>query len=257
MKSQIGQISRHQPYANQVRFLAVPLLMVLCLGVFLPSTASACHNGKPHGPHTCGGGDPGGGSVPGVPTMAQFMGPYILDEDVPRDCPPPGTPEANLPELTVDSGRIICSTTESLRISTAGMTLNSRKRDLNFCRALENLTTVTPISPAAYQYGWTDNCTDGDCQVFVDLSFNGQRVLDATGGKSDAVDIRVTGTLSGASIPGNPFSNAQELAMSQMNMQFRKPGDTAIAAVCDWFPQSVDIGGPFQHFVFTSEPVQP
>jgi len=40
-------------------------------------------------------------------------------------------------------------------------------------------------------------------------------------------------------------------------MQFRKPGSTAIAAVCNWYPQSVDIEGPYQHVVFASEGLLP
>jgi hypothetical protein len=247
-KSPSGRVSTRQAIPNPLQFLIVPLLLVLCLGLFPASNLLACHTGKPHGPHTCGGGDPG--PVVGGPTLASFIGPNYLDDDAARACTPLG-------DMTTATGSLVCSTAESLRISTVGMNLNSRKRDAAFCRSLENLTTVDPISPNAYQYGWTDDCSDGACQIVVDLSFSGQRVFAATGGKSDAVDIRVTGTLVGASLPGNPFSSTQELAMSQMTMQFLKPGDTAIAAVCNWFPQISVIDPAYEHFVFTSVPVSP
>ena len=190
--------------------------------------------------------------------MASFIGPAVLDEDGARACEPLG-------ELTAGAGRFNCDVDTPVRASTAGMTLQSRKRDIAFCRSLEHFSQTQGSHvdaaperwPDVYQYGWTDDCTDGACQIVVDLSFSGAAILEATGGKSDAVDVRVSGTLSGDELAGNPFSGVQGLAMSLVSLQFRKPGETAIAAVCDWYPQSVDIGGPYQHVVFTSQELPP
>jgi hypothetical protein len=170
-----------------------------------------------------------------------FIGPDVLDEDNPRLCTPI--------QLTVGAGRFDCPVVEPVRVSTGAMNLQTSKRNIALCRSLEqysqingvsNVEAATPIKPDFYQFGWTDSCADGACQIVVDISFSGAAISTATGGLSDAVDIRVSGTLSG-DLGG----------MSQVSMQFRKPGSTAIAGVCDWYPQSVDIGGPYQHVVFT------
>lgn len=255
MKSPDMQVSTCRLYSNLARYLVYPVLMILCLGVFMAPPAFACHKGKPHGPHVCDGGDDGGGEdegpVVGGPTLVSFMGPDVLDEDTARECTPL--------ELTSAAGRFDCSVAQPVRATTAGMNLQARKRDINLCRSLEhfsriqgvsNVDDANPIMPDLYQYGWTDSCSDGACQIVVDLSFSGPAISAVTGGKSDAIDLRVTGTLSGPP-DGNPFSGTQELAMSQMSMQFRKPGSNAIAAVCDWYPQSVEIGVS-EHVVFTS-----
>ncbi len=251
MKSPNVQFSTCRPYSNPARFLAVPVLMVLCLGVFMAPPVFACHQGKAHGPNTCGGGG-GGGPVSGGPTMASFIGPHILDESVARECDPG--------DLTADAGQFSCSLNEPVQISTFGMTLRASNRHATLCKSLNffsqnpfisDVNSAPPMTPGVYNYGWTDACTDGACQIVVQLSFSGAAISAATGGKSDAVDLRVSGTLSGT-LNGNPFSTPQELAMSHISMQFRKPGSTTIAAVCDWYPQSVEIGIG-QHMVFTSE----
>lgn len=260
MKPQDRQIPTCQPRQNLVYFLAVTLLLALCLGVLPTSTAFACHNGKPHGPHSCGGGGGGGNETPvlGTQTLVSFIGPDYLDESSARLCTPA--------DLTVGAGRFNCELTSPVRVSAAGMTLVTKKPNIEFCNSLVHYSTsigvshvgdAKPLQPNFYQYGWTDSCTDGACQIVVDLSFSGPDISTATGGKSDAVDLKVTGTLSGGSLGENPFSAAKELAMSHINMQFRKPGSTSVAAVCDWYPISVDINGPHPRMVFRSEALPP
>lgn len=259
MKSLNVDVSTCQSCSNPPRFLTISLILILFFGAFMALPAFACHNGKDHGKHVCdddgggdGGGDDGGeGPVPGTANMASFIGPDVLYEVNPRLCLPL--------ELTAETGRFNCEVSEPVRASTAGMNLQTRKRDIELCNSLRHFSTTTglghaedanPLTPSIYQYGWTDPCTDNACQVVVDLSFSGPDISAVTGGKSDAVDLRISGTLSG-SISENPFAGEQLLAMSQVSMQFRKPGSTAIAAVCDWYPQSVDGGSG--SVVFVSE----
>ncbi|HET6565452.1 MAG TPA: hypothetical protein VFG52_08575 [Xanthomonadales bacterium] len=233
------------------------MLMTLCLGVFPASTAFACHQGKPHGKHTCDGGG-GGGETPvlGTPTMASFMGPDGVDETNARLCIPA--------ELTTTAGQYTCDLTEPVRVSSAGMSLLARKRDRDFCKALElysqkdgisNVDSATPMTPDVYQFGWTDPCADGVCQIVVNMSFSGAAISAATGGQSDAVDIQVSGTMSG-DLGDNPFNSSQELAMGLISAQFWQTGTTTIAAVCEYFPQSVQIGLG-KYVTFASEPLPP
>lgn len=264
MKSPNLPVSDCYSRPNPLRLLIVPVLLTLCLGVFMADPAFACHSGKPHGKSTgCDGGGGGGGAgpIPGGPTMAAFIGPDVLDEDEARLCSPIG-------DLTEGAGRFDCSLTEGVRITTAAMNLQARKSQISLCKSLQHFSAnsgvshvdaAPPMTPDVYQYGWVDSCGDGACQIVVDLSFSGEDVLAATGGRADAVDLRVSGTLSGDALGGNPFQsheNIRQLAMSQVNMQFRKPGSTTVAAVCDWYPGSTEVGHS-QSVVFTSLALPP
>jgi len=153
----------------------------------------------------------------------------------------------------VANGRFNCSVAEPVRITTAQMTLVSKKPAVGLCSSLTyynsgsgtNVEGAPALKPDFYQYGWNDDCSDGSCQIVVDISLSGAEVLAATGGSSDAVDLRISGTATGN--VSNPFNGSQVLTMTSINMQFRKPGSTSVAAVCDWFPT-------LSQMVFTSEP---
>lgn len=235
MKPQDRQVSASRQHLNPVRVLITSWLLILCLGVFTSSSVFACHKGKAHGPNTCGG-DGGEGPVVGFPTVASFIGPDYLDESSARACSPVQT------GLTVANGRFNCSIAESVRITTAAMTLVAKKPAIGLCSSLthyspstgNNVLDAKSLKPDFYQYGWNDDCSDGSCQIVVEISLSGADILAATGGNSDAVDLRISGTATGD--VSNPFLGSQELAMSSINMQFRKPGSTSVAAVCDWFP---------------------
>jgi len=258
MKSPNLPVSDCYSRPNPLRLLIVPALLTLCLGVFMATPAFACHSGKPHGKSTgCdGGGGGSGGAVTGGATYAAFIGPDVLDEGGARLCSPIG-------DLTEGAGRFDCNLIGGVRITTAAMNLQARKSQVSLCKSLQYFSAISgvshvdaapPMTPDVYQYGWVDSCGDGACQIVVDLSFSGENVLAATGGRADAVDLRVSGTLSAGSPLGNPFEShliIQQLAMSQVNMQFRKPGSTTVAAVCDWYPGSTTAGEP-QSVVFTS-----
>jgi hypothetical protein len=221
--------------------------LLLLLGAFVAPNAMACHNGKPHGPHICdgggggGGGGTGGGPVLGEPTVAGFVGPTGILDDSPENCAPAG-------ELLTTGGTYNCST-GGVHLSTSGMNLQARKRDVNFCSSLGTygeIANVPVVVPDSYSYGWTDDCAvDGACRIVVNMNFSGAAISSATGGASDAVDIQVSGILEsavGSPLGGNPFAASREFPVSHISMQWFKPGSTAIKSVCDWYPQSVEIG---------------
>jgi len=234
MKSQDKQDIH--PHLNLARLVATSLLLIICLGVFTSPAVFACHNNKPHGKSGTCGEDPGQGPVTGVNTLASFIGPDYLDESSARAC---GPVDAG---LTVANGRFDCSVAEPVRITTGQMTLVAKKPAVDLCSSLtyyssgsgHNVDGAPALTPDFYQYGWTDDCSDGGCQIVVDISLSGADILAATGGISDAVDLRISGTATGN--VSNPFNGSQELAMSSINMQFRNAGTTSVAAVCDWFP---------------------
>ncbi len=254
MQTEKGQLSskyssdRSYPYSARNTFSAICLLILL--GAFVAPNALACHRGKAHGPHTCDGDGGSGGPVVGGPTVAGFVGPSGIDDNSARDCEPAG-------ELLTTGGTFGCTTeaVDGVHLSTFAMHLQARKKDVALCGSFGDTRSIDQVSallPGSYSYGWTDNCAeDGACRIEINMSFSGAQISSATGGASDALNVQISGTLTG-SLDGNPFAVARELPISQITMQWFKPGSTAVQAVCDWYPQSVEIGA-LNSVVFVTE----
>ena len=130
-----------------------------------------------------------------------------------------------------------------MRITTGAMTLSTATKNLDLCNTFQVFSDIGDISeeytPVAdsYRVRWTDNCTDGSCGIQASSSF-AEGISEATGGKSDRMDITMFAQyVNGSTTETNPFAGTTlVLDVTQMTMDFRKPGSDAVLATCIFYP---------------------
>jgi len=214
---------------------AIPFLLL----VITPTGAMACHKGTPHGNQTdCGGPDPGSDPPPSATeTVIALTGGIVSEAAPPWD---PGRPCSQGALFTATQGEYNClvSAYPGIMIDTISMTGVFNKKAAPLCMSLTHHDILQP-SQGGFQYGWTDNCLDGDCAIEIRMVFEGQQILDRTGGQSDLLDVVFHATLDtqdGVQPDSNPFYHSREADIHSIDLDFRATGSDRSIATCTFYP---------------------
>jgi len=231
------KISSHNIFSGPRGVVAV--LLVVCLSVFVASPAFAqC---KTHGRNKT----PCINPLEGVDSYntAQFSDQYVYMDGA-QVFRRSGT-------STLQSGDYIEQGVPSLvELATDDLSRASdSKRNAAMCGLLDTASVLDPgangplvSTPDEFSYGWSDDCTDGQCLVEVSLSFSGQDVLDLTGGQSDQLVVVMQTTVSSPVGQLEPFLSARKVSISSMLATYNRAGTSRPLVNCTFAPQGW--GGP-------------
>lgn len=226
------------PAARQLLSVASVLLLLFLIatpGVF------ACHKGDPPIPHGkstyCGGTDPSQDPPP-TPTETVFaLTGNILSEAAPPSSP--GRPCSRGTNFSVVQGDYDCLVSQypGIMIDTTSMTGVFQKKAADICKSLTHHDVLQP-SVGGFQYGWTDNCRDGVCNVEIRMIFEGPQILERTQGKSDLLDVimyATVDTLDSYQVDSNPFYESRQVDINSIDLDFRSTNSTRSVATCSFY----------------------
>ena len=231
--------SSTMPISSRARQLLTSAVVLILITLFLAPDALACHRGDPPKPHgknaTCDDGNPTPDRPPTyVETRAAIEGKVI--SDVPAD----GEGRTCLPGevFTEEAGQYRCSTFgPGVMVNSAGLNGVWSRKDHPICKSLTSSIVLTPTENG-YEYGWTDSCYADDCAVELHLIFEGDQILELTGGASDIMDMVMRATAvfdPNAVADSNPFLTFRDLQITSLTAEYLKTGSTRSAAVCDYY----------------------
>jgi hypothetical protein len=211
------------------------LASALVLLMFLAPEVWACHKGVPHGKETsCVNPNP---DPP--PSAAETS--FAIYGDIISEASPPGSagrPCIDDDIFTVERGDYRCPVSEypGLMIHTHFMSGVFAKKARPLCTSLKH--QVLKPSQSGFQYGWTDNCRDGACEVEVRLIFEGEQILEQTGGESDLLDVVMhakINTMGDVEPDSNPFYHFREVDILSVDFDYKLVGSTRSAATCTFY----------------------
>jgi hypothetical protein len=217
-------------------------LAIMLLAVLTAPDVLACHQKRgepmPHGKETsC---DTGGDQFPTNPAFAEAWFDDLFVSILPQlfnRSPSSGYAEG---DYVADQPSI-----EEIRITTNSLskTVVSGKRHGDLCMVMDDTTDGNgPFygHPETFNFGWTDNCTDGRCAIEISLSF-GEGVAELTGGRSDRMEMLMHASVSGDDLLSmdEPFLSPRSIKTSSVELDFKKPGSVRSLVQCRLAPQGV------------------
>ena len=228
-----------KPVSSRARQLLTGAIVLILISLFLAPNALACHRGDPPKPHgknaTCDDGNPTPDRPPTyVETRAAIEGKVISEV--------PANGEARTcmqgAVFTEAAGQYTCSTFgPGIMVNSSGLNGVWSKSDHAICKSLTSSVVLTP-SENGFEYGWTDSCYADDCTVELHLVFEGDQIIELTGGASDTMDMVMRATARfdpNATADSNPFFRSRDLQITSLTAQYLKTGTTRSAAVCDYY----------------------
>lgn len=231
-------IHLRSPGARQL-FSAASVLSLLFLiatpGVF------ACHKGNPPIPHgkstICEPTDPSQDPPPSATETVFALTGNIVSEAAPPSSP--GRPCSQGTNFSVEQGDYNCLVSQypGIMIDTSSMTGVFQKKVADICMSLTHHDVLQP-SVGGFQYGWTDNCRDGVCDVEIRIIFEGSQILDRTQGKSDLLDVvmhATVDTLDSYQVDSNPFYESRQTDIDSIDLDFRSTTSTRSVATCRFY----------------------
>jgi hypothetical protein len=135
-----------------------------------------------------------------------------------------------------DSGDYFCGEPPAMFLSTSMLTGLFSHRFRDICHSLmpgdgEDGFLLTPDTVS---YGWTDDCTDGDCAIEVRAEFSGPEVEALTGTLADRLSMVMHGKAYEAA-EADPFAADQTVIVERIGLMFFRPGSKRNAGTCDWY----------------------
>jgi len=231
------------PTSSRVQHLISSAIVIILISVFLAPNVFACHRGDPPKPHgknsTCDG--PGPNPNPDHPptyveTEAAIVGKVIYENPAPANGEARTCMQGEV--FTEAAGEYTCSAFgPGITVNSTGLNGVWSKKDHNICKALTSSVSLMP-SANGFEYGWTDSCFADDCAVELHLVFEGDQILNLTGGAADTMDMvmRATAVFDPNAVPdSNPFVRSRSLQITTLTAEYLKPGSTRSAAVCDYY----------------------
>lgn len=228
-------------FKNHLRFLSA-VLVVLVLALFIAPKAFACHrNDRPHGKETsCGGSD--------LPPGFFFAEAYFEDEEG-QFSSAPGLEFERSVNSNVDSGDYIANSADLGIVTINTRSYNKRvlkgKKDGDLCHAMNaGLHENGPLEsiPDEFSYGWTDDCSEGQCAVEISLHFSGDDVFELSGGRSDQINIIMYTSISDSLVNDDPFTEVQALSIDIMEAEFNKLGTSRTLVQCQFLRGGIGPG---------------
>jgi hypothetical protein len=227
---------------------AAAVLLTLFLALFFTAPAYACHSGQPHGRDKT----PCLNPLEGVESLneAQFNDNYIaMDPQLFR----------RQATATLESGDYVAEELGWVEVATDDLSRAAdSQRNAGMCGIMDTASGLDPSArgpflstPDEFSYGWTDNCTDGGCNVEVSMAFSGQDVIDLTEGRSDQLVIVMRASVANPGQNIEPFLVPTKISIGSMLATYNKIGTSRPLVNCQFAPQGW--GGP----VLRTNPVQP
>lgn len=231
-------------YSSCLIYFHVAVALSLVLFLFVAPAAMACHKDDvPHGKvSTCDNPNPDPPPTV-VETYVAIHGDLISEILPPAS---PGRPCAKADIFDADRGDYNCSVSAypGLMIDTIRMSGDGRPKALDLCHNLTHHVVLMP-SESGFQYGWTDNCRDGDCDVEVRIVFEGEQILETTGNKADVLDVVMhakVDTLDDDPLDSNPFYHSRDIDITSVDLDFKLTGSKKSAAKCTFYvPMACEI----------------
>lgn len=135
-----------------------------------------------------------------------------------------------------DSGDYLCGEPPAMFLSTSMLTGTFSNRFRDICNSFmpgdgEDGFLLTPDTVS---YGWTDDCTDGECAIEVRAEFSGSEVEALTGTVADRLSMVMHGKAYAAAL-ADPFAEDQTVIVDSIGLMFFRPGSDRNAGTCDWY----------------------
>lgn len=224
-------------YCNRISKIKhiFPAVFLIILAAFLVTPTAVA--GKPGGPKcnphktTCSPNQFPGGNQPD--TFGYFGDSYyghIISGDI----------NFIKQGLDIDSGDfIVDGDSPEIVIDTSNLSkVQKGSPKSQLCDALNGNTTG--LYPDSFSYGWVSDCTGGSCSAEIRMSFT-QGITSLTNEESNQLDLVMYAVINDSE-SANPFAEEQNLFLTNIQADYKKPGTTRTLVQCLMAPQG--LGGP-------------